>query len=105
MDLKKFNYPMFSTTGREKEILRMVELATIHQTNFKGVCINIFKLVEADKVTQIECLGLYDKIRMAIGHRIMYLDSHLFIPDYSLNREVRRLLRRIWITKLLNYKG
>lgn len=105
MDLTKFNYPMFSTTDREKEILRMVELTMVGQTYFKGLCINIFKLFEASKITDTEYSDLRAKISITLGPKFRYLDGPLFTPHYSPTHQVRILIRRIWITKLLNYKG
>lgn len=105
MDLTKFNYPMFSTTDREKEILRMAELAMIDQTHFTGLCVNLSMLLDSNKITYTEYEGLCSQLRMVINHRFMYIDSSLFTPYCSPNHKIRRLLRRIWITKLLNYRG
>lgn len=101
MDLTKFEYPMFSTTDRDKEILRMVELDLINRTNWKGVCYVLSCLSDTKHISWGECIRFRDKIVDAIFPH-PYLDSDLnlrYVPS-----EARILLRRIWITKLLAYK-
>ena len=101
MNLTNFHYPMFSTTDREKEILRMCELELIRIKYWSGICNLLFEFARGGRISSNEYTCLRYKIIQALQDK-PHLDSGLDLPwpTYKL----RALMRRIWITKLLAYK-
>lgn len=104
MNLTNFHYPMFSTTDREKEILRMIEIDIASSTYFIGVCGRIHNLEYQTKISFRDSFNLGRKIRESLNNK-MFLDDDLVGIYSSRSHAQRNLMRRIWITKLLNYKG
>jgi hypothetical protein len=102
MNLTKFKYPMFTTTEYEKEILRECELwYSANPERFLGLCTvlkdnNNFNTCSLLK--KIPFINVYLEGNL-LGNVLS--DTHAFNDRFS----VRNLMRRIWITKLLNYTG
>jgi hypothetical protein len=102
MDLTKFNYPMFVTTEYEKEILRECEFwYATHPERFVGLCTVL------GQITKFNTYSLRDKIPF----NNVYLEGGALadvmsnVSTFNDRFRLRNLMRRIWITKLLNYKG
>lgn len=87
---------MFPVTEEEKVLLRKIEMwYAANENHWSGICANAISIDWA-----VGC-GLEEKIGEALGVG-MFLESYLetdFYIGYSLKN---RMLRRVWITKLLN---
>lgn len=103
--LESLPYPMFKTTGEEKEILK---LATANNFSSFFLCIRLNRL--GAKRTLVE------KVRNSLQDEEVLeyflfggMESYESLPsakkDYLNTYEVACELRNIWIRKLLAYKG
>lgn len=113
-DLSKLQFPLFETTELEKKLLRKAELYLIKPEGVHDAlcCVLIslpvdYKLVQFDWQWVVLIRVLREKIHDSLG-RSAYLERALRrmngIPDYSPKFNSPKLLRRYWITLLLNYK-
>lgn len=94
-DLTKLNYPMFPVTEEDKAILRKAELwyaANPDKLDWVGLCYVIAEIGYRSSPTG--CL-----VRHSINNCI-YLNE--YIRYYPRSVKENNMLRRIWITKLLN---
>lgn len=113
-DLSKLRFPLFETTEQEKKLLRQAELYLIeHNEGHVSLCNVLSKLPKRHPKQIQSCLqwgrvasGLREKICGSLGgdaflegalrHSNGLFDNYLFCKS-------PRLLRRYWITLLLNY--
>jgi hypothetical protein len=99
MDFTKFKYPLFSTTEDEKKLLRKCELwCAKHPDKYISLHSSCW---------QLTCIGTMQVSSVNLGHARVdnYVMKELIDLPYRTQNRIRNLIRRIWITKLLNYKG
>ena len=112
-DLSKLQFPLFETTEQEKILLRKAELCLIRQEReYASLCGTLSRLpvdsrlVQYDWQWQTLVSMLMKKISDSLGESV-YLEGALRrmngIPYHSPVCKSPKLLRRYWITLLLNY--
>ena len=111
MQLPEFHYPMFVTTPEEKALLRKAELHLANNCyKVYGICAAIADVSENEVNSYT-----WQKLRYKIGRSMQgktYIDDaselkatlQLLTTTATQYVEGKNLIRRIWITKLLNYK-
>lgn len=98
MDIINLPYPMFETTEQEKKLLRKAELHIADTSKDMLWLCNALSEVS----TYTENARLKNKISASIHGR----SSLLYHLNITVESEIEaRYIRRVWITKLLNYKG
>lgn len=106
-DLSKLKFPLFETTEREKELLRQAELYLIECVEvYPMLCTTLSRLVRGNLQWLSVSMGLKRKIMTSLGKSVhldeaLYLDNRLSVGNPIFKNP--KLLRRYWITLLLNY--
>lgn len=112
-DLSKLQFPLFETTELEKKLLRKAELYLIKpEAVHSALCSTLnrlpvdYKLVQSVRQWQTLIYMLQRKIKHSLGGSA-YLENALRrmngLPTYLPVCRSPSLLRRYWITLLLNY--
>lgn len=106
MDILNLKYPMFKTTEAEKVLLRKIEVQLVHSLGGKW---NYFICNMLDVNYTYTAMLLKKKINNTLDNAFT-LSSYLHYhhPELAIgdaNDYIQNYLRRVWITKLLNYTG
>ena len=113
MDHLNLPYPMFITTEAEKELLRKCELYLVEHPEFElGLCGVIRYCRNELHFTEMNVVNtLRGKIHEKLDDNYLeyaFRNTHSHVYEGLWDKDVyiaRVLVRRIWITKLLNYTG
>lgn len=112
-DLSKLQFPLFETTELEKKLLRKAELYLIKQENRHSALCSVLNSLPVD-YKLVKSLGQWISLVTALRKKIVaslggsaYLERALRcmngLPTYLPIGKSPKLLRRYWITLLLNY--
>ncbi len=105
MDILTLKYPMFETTYEEKAMLRKAEIM-IATTRHYYLC-NALSIILDKHHTSADALVIYKlkcKVRESIRHEAV-LNHYLGFSIHEVSHQTNSYIRRVWITKLLNYSG
>jgi hypothetical protein len=105
IDIINLPYPMFPVTEEEKTVLRKAlhhyenDTDLAKHRDWQGLCLVVGTVCDCDILSYALRHKICDSLRGNYLHRDLFP-----APDFGLllSKETKNMLRRVWITKLLN---